>query len=351
MTRNSGADPLVCAGRPRPAEADLGVGFCGPGGPPHIFLGVDGGQSGTVALIGNEEGHVVGVGRAGPCNHVAVAEGRARFLAAVGGSVQAALNQMGVAELRFESACFGFSGGPADKEDLTREMVKAARYTITHDAWIALAGATAGEPGIIVIGGTGSMAFGRNRDSRTARAGGWGYAFGDEGGAFDLVRQALRAALRSEEGWGPRTLLRDLLLESTSAPDANTLLHRFYAGEYPRHRVASFAPLVDRAAGLGDVVAQDILKQAAQSLATFAASVRSQLFDPLEAVPVSYAGGVFTSQVLRERFRILVELTEGNRLTPPHYGPAAGALLEAYRAAGVACTLREVPDEEKGANP
>lgn len=312
-----------------------------------LFLGVDGGQSGTVALIGNEEGRVVGVGRAGPCNHVGAEEGRARFLAAIGGSVQAALEQAGGAGVTFESACFGFSGGPADKDALTRELVQATRYTITHDASIALAGATSGEPGVIATAGTGSMAFGRNREDRTARAGGWGYAFGDEGGAFDLVRQALRAVLRSEEGWGPRTVLRDMLLESTAAADANDLLHLFYTDEYPRQRVASFAPLVDQAAGLGDPVAQDILKHAAQSLATFVATVRSQLFGPPETVAVSYTGGVFGSRVLLERFRILVELDDGNRLTPPRYGPAAGALLEAYRAAGVACTLKEVP-EEKG---
>ena len=295
-----------------------------------LFLGVDGGQSGTVALIGDDQGRIVGVGR--------------------GARLQDALDVARVAETVFDSVCFGLSGGPAGKEALVRELVKSARYFITHDAEIALMGATAGEPGIVMIAGTGSMAFGRNRENRTARAGGWGYVFGDEGGAFDLVRQALRAVLRSEEGWGPRTALSDLLLESTGAGDANQAMHLFYTDEYPRQRVAVLAPLVDRAAALGDAVAQDILKHAAQSLATFVAAVRRQLFDPAEAVPVSFTGGVFSSKVLLERFRMLVELEEGNRLIQPHYGPAAGALLEAYRAAGVACELRGLP-EEKGAEP
>ena len=65
---------------------------------------------------------------------------------------------------------------------------------------------------------------------------------------------------------------------------------------------------------------------------------------------MSYTGGVFWSQVLLERFRMLVELDGGNRLTAPIYGPAAGALLEAYGAAGVSCTLTATP-EEKGATP
>lgn len=281
-----------------------------------------------MALIGDEQGRVVGVGRAV--------------------SVQAALDEAQVAGIGFESVCFGLNGGAAGKEAMVRGLVKSARYQIVHDAWIALAGATAGEPGIVVIAGTGSMAFGRNGENRSARAGGWGYVFGDEGGAFDLVRQALRAVLRAEEGWGPKTVLRELLLEPAGALNANALMHLFYTPEYPRQRVAAFAPLVDRAAGLGDAVAQDILKHAAQSLATFAAVVRRQLFDPAETVLVSYIGGVFACHVLRERFRILAELDDGNRVVPPQYGPAAGALLEAYQAAGVRCTLSNVP-VEKGA--
>jgi N-acetylglucosamine kinase-like BadF-type ATPase len=316
-----------------------------------LFLGVDGGQSGTTALIGNETGRVIGAGHAGPCNHARAGEGRERFIAAVRDSVGAALAQIGgvssAVKRSFEAACFGFSGGPEDKEDLTRQLVRAERYVITHDAWIALEGATAGGPGIIVIAGTGSIAFGRNEQGRAARAGGWGYAFGDDGGAFDLVRQALRAILRQEEGWGPPTALRELLLAGAEARDAHELMHRCYTDEYPRARVASLAVLVDRAAGAGDAVAQEILKGAAQSLATLLGAVRGQLFRPGETVQVSSTGGVFRSHVLRERFRMLAELEDGNRLAPPRYPPAAGALIEAFRAAGVECTLEDVPQEHE----
>jgi N-acetylglucosamine kinase len=304
-----------------------------------LFLGLDGGQSGTTALVGDETGRVLGEGRAGPCNHAGRAAGHARFVAAVTESVRSALEQAGLGEAAFESACFGFSGGPADKEALTRELVKADRYLITHDAWIALAGATAGKPGVIAIAGTGSIAFGRNRDGRTARAGGWGYIYGDEGGAFDLIRQALRAVLRNEEGWGPTTKLRDSLLHATGATDANELLHRFYTDEFSRDGIATLAPLVDQAAADGDSIAQDILKTAGQSLAMLVAVVRGQLFLPTEVADVSYAGGVFGSLALREQFRMLVELEECNRVTPPRYPPAAGALIESYRIARITAPL------------
>ena len=88
------------------------------------------------------------------------------------------------------------------RRPLVPELLSAVHLSVSHDALIAYVGACGGEPGVVVIAGTGSIAFGRGSDGREARAGGWGYVFGDEGGAFDIVRQALRAALRFEEGWG-----------------------------------------------------------------------------------------------------------------------------------------------------
>ncbi len=105
------------------------------------FLGVDGGQSSTAALIGDEFGTVVGVGRAGPCNHVSTAESHARFRDAIGGAVGAARRAAGIPEARFTAACLGLSGGPHDKEALVREMISAEHYRITNDAVIALLGA------------------------------------------------------------------------------------------------------------------------------------------------------------------------------------------------------------------
>ncbi len=301
-----------------------------------LYLGIDGGQSSTTALIGDETGRVLGVGRAGPSNHAAASEGRRKFVAAITDSVNQAAASAGIVQpAQFEAACLGLSGGPDDKETLARETIQAERYLITHDAHIALAGATSCEPGIIVIAGTGSMVFGRNAAGVTARAGGWGYIFGDEGGAFDLVRQALRAVLRNEEGWGPPTALREALLQATGARDGNHLLHLLYTDEFPRDRVAGWANLVDQAARAGDAVAGDILGSAAQSLATMTAAVRRQLFHGSgQVVNVCYSGGVFASVPLLERFRMLVELEEGSRVSAPRHSPAEGALLEAYRISG-----------------
>lgn len=311
-----------------------------------LFLGVDGGQSSTKALIGDEAGRELGAGAGGPCNHAGAAEGREKLARAVRESVAAACEQahLDAHQVRFEAACFGMSGGPEDKQAILAEILPAAKLIVTHDALIALSGATGGEPGVVTIAGTGSIAFGRNAGGEIARAGGWGFLFGDEGSGFDIVRQAMRAALRFEEGWGPETALLGVLVGEAGARDANDLMHRLYTEEWPRPRASLLARTVDGVALDGDPVAREILLNAAQQLATLAVSVRRRLFQPGEAAPVSYIGGVFQSRILLERFRQLVELEEGSRAAPPRYEPAAGALLEAYRAAGLHPALSHIAE-------
>jgi N-acetylglucosamine kinase-like BadF-type ATPase len=302
-----------------------------------LFLGVDGGQSSTTALIGDETGRVLGTGKGGPCNHAAAAEGRAKLQRAVRESVSAACAEarLDASIVHFEAACFGMSGGPDHKRAILAELLRAEQWVVTTDAEIALSGAVEAGQGIIVIAGTGSMALGRRADRPLVRAGGWGYIFGDEGSAFDIVRQAVRAAVRMEEGWGPATALRQALLEATESRDSNDLLHRFYTPEWPRAKVAGLAPLVDITAGAADPVALEILNAAAHQLATLAGSVRAQLWPEGAVVEIAYSGGVFRSARLLERFRLLVELESGNRCGPAKRTPAEGALQIAWRAAGL----------------
>lgn len=299
-------------------------------------------------MIGDESGRVLGFGRGGPCNHVTAAEARARFMSAIGGCVRQAAEAAGLSPgaIEFEAACLGFSGGPADKDALIAEMFRIRRRTVTHDALIALSGAHSGSPGIITIAGTGSISFARNAQGKFARAGGWGYVYGDEGGGFDLTRQALRAALRMEEGWGPTTSLRALLLEAAGATGANDLLHKFYTPDFPRPRIASLSKLVEQAAEAGDSVAADILNEAAQQLAGLTLAARMQVFTPQDQAPVAYIGGVFKCQRVLDEFRRRLERDGNTTVQPPVYGPAAGALLEAYRSAGLTVALTQVPPEK-----
>lgn len=301
------------------------------------FLGVDGGQSSTVAVIGNVSGQIVGWATSGPCNHVAAAEARAKFLHVMRECLMNAAGRAGMelATTRFRAACLGMSGGADDKTALLHELIQAEHLIVTHDGRIALAGAMNGGAGVIVIAGTGSIAYGENERGESARAGGWGYIFGDEGGGFDIVRQALRAMLREHEGWGARTALTPALLESTGTSGANEALHRLYTPEWPRSRVATLAQVVSRIAEEGDPVAVQILQGAAHSLAMLAGSVRRQLWTEGAASKVAWIGGVFRSPIVLDRFRMLAELEGTVSATAPRHSPAVGALLLAWRSAGV----------------
>src|ERR1700686_2210157 len=100
-----------------------------------LFLGIDGGQSSTTALIGDQTGRVLGVGRAGPSNHAAASEGRRKFVAAITDSLSDCLKGAPASAgltgpLKFEAACLGLSGGPDDKEALAKELIRAERYLI-----------------------------------------------------------------------------------------------------------------------------------------------------------------------------------------------------------------------------
>src|SRR5215471_8435968 len=101
-----------------------------------LFLGVDGGQSGTTAVIGDETGRILGTGEAGPCNHATAAEGRAKLERAVTGSVAAACAEAGLdpATVEFEAACFGMSGGPDDKESILGAILRTQKLVVTTDA-------------------------------------------------------------------------------------------------------------------------------------------------------------------------------------------------------------------------
>ena len=213
-------------------------------------------------------------------------------------------------------------------------LISSSKYKFTHDAEIALVGATEGKSGIIAIAGTGSMSFGRDAMGRTARAGGWGYIFGDEGGAFDLVRKALRAALQFEEGWGPRTVLLPLLLQATGAASANDLLHLFYSAVFPRSRVAALAPLVDQAVIELDAVANRIVDKAGSELARLVEGVHSNLFSAGESVPVARIGGAFNCQALSTSFFRCVRQSIACDVIAPLLSPAAGAVLEALALDG-----------------
>ena len=294
---------------------------------------MDGGQTCTTALIGDAAGRVLASGRGGPSNHVRAALGRERLAQAVTAALVDACAQLGCPpeSIEFEASCLGFTGGITDKEEVLREVVRTRRMLVTDDVTIALAGAHEDGTGIVIIAGTGSIAMARNASGDTAMAGGWGYMFGDDGAAWGIVREALRAAFRWKEGWGPPTRLHDLFLQQSGESHIHDFRRRLYTEDYPRPRIASFSQLVTDAARDGDEVAIEVVKAAADSLAILAGVVRDRVFPGTEVVDAAYAGGTFASATLLDHFRSRAERDSRLRVVEPRHNATMGALLEAIR--------------------
>lgn len=322
-----------------------------------FYLGMDGGQSHTTALLADGRGRVLGRGDAGPSNHTREPGGRERLIAAVTGSIEGALRSAGLPAIRprFVSAHLALTGEPEEKIEIVHELIAADHLVVGHDAPGALAGAHAGGDGVIVLAGTGSVACGEvtGPDGLRcyARVGGHGYLFSDEGSAFQIAQETLRRALRDEDA-GREGVLRAPLLRYFRRPTLKSIAQDCYAGTISRDRLASFTAEVARLGERHSGSAREILDEAARSLADLAILAVERLGHLAPLPDVAYGGGVFRSERLRTIFAQSLESRfPGIQVRPPRYGPEIGALLLAYRGAGKRLTPTYLQTIEASAAP
>ena len=310
-----------------------------------LVLGVDGGQSSTTAAICDLSGRLLGIGRAGPSNHVWEPGGVARARRAVSGSVREALRAAGLRSAVFEAAFFGMTGGKSRGRiaDICQRCVSAKRLRIDNDQVNALASVTLGQPGIVVIAGTGTITYGENRRGESASASGWGWLLGDEGSGFWIARQAIAAACRARDGRAEPTLLADGLLSAAGVRDLWDLHFLIYSEKLSRADIASLAAVVPPAAAKGDAAARRILRDAGRELGLAAGVVAERLGMHRGRLIAGMVGGVFRGcREVRAAFRREVRQHAPKAVfAEPRFTPVIGSVLLALRMAGVRLT-REV---------
>jgi glucosamine kinase len=291
-------------------------------------IGIDAGGTKTVGLLANEHGTVERSARAGGANLVVHGE------LAVEKALYQVLESLAPPE-PVAAVCLGIAGGdrPEDKELLRgvlRRLGMRQAVEIVNDAFIALvAGAPAGS-GIVVVAGTGSIAYGVDPSGKSARAGGWGYLLGDEGSAFWLGHAAVRVGVRAADGRGPASTLYERICREVGVDVPSGLVQWFYDQELSRFRVAQLARLVQAAADEGDEAARDLLDQAAQHLARAARAVAKQLAFP-EPYPLVLSGGVFKAcPSLYQRVEASLDLPAA-RVVRLDREPATGAVTLALQ--------------------
>ena len=213
---------------------------------------------------------------------------------------RARLGSADVAAVGLGAAGAGRAAERTRIEAVLRRILPKARLRVDTDGLIALLGATRGEPGIIVIAGTGSFVLGIDRRGRQVRGGGWGPILGDEGSGAALGREALRAVLRAEDGREPPTVLRRAVLEHFGVAGPAQLVTRLYEAPPPPSELARLWPALAEAARKGDRVARAIVRQGGIELAATVEAVARRLSLDGE-IPLILAGGVLSRDSLLRR--------------------------------------------------
>ncbi len=297
------------------------------------YAGVDGGQTSTVAAIGDDRGELArGIGP--PADLVGQPREPARQARAIGEALAAACVAAGLPpHTRFAGLVAGITGFDAGESTAIALDAHADRASVVHDATIAHAAAFAGGAGIVAIAGTGSVAVGNaSAGDPLVRAGGWGYFFGDEGSAIWIARQALRSAMTRADR-GESSELADRAYAFYGTLSLRAIQHAFAHGDVTRPALAAFAADVLESAAAGDADACVVRDAACGELARLVATIDGRLASvPIR--PVSYAGGLWNDDAFLAGFRAALAATVPHaELVPPHLDPAGGALVLARRLA------------------
>jgi N-acetylglucosamine kinase-like BadF-type ATPase len=229
--------------------------------------------------------------------------------------------------------CLGIAGvdRPEDATVVRSIMSRIgykARILVVNDALIALQAGIGAAAGIVIVAGTGSIAYGCDRDGYAARAGGWGYVLGDEGSGYWMGRLALRAIVREVDGRGQPTTLTPRLLAHFGVARPEDLLQTVYRQDFKPAAVAALATHVQQARDEGDAVAIAILDRGARELVSAAESVANQLDLTGEEFSFVLAGGMFKAVPwLREEVtRLLPGIAPRSRTILLEVEPAFGAV-------------------------
>ncbi len=302
-----------------------------------LVLGIDGGGTHTVAFLAESgTGRVIGRGTSGPSNIQAV--GVEAALRELDAAVASAFQDAKLARSQVAAACLGLAGvdlteGLGIIRQWADSISLAEKIAVANDATLLFAAGTPEGWGLAVIAGTGSIAFTLDRNGKDGRAGGWGYLLGDEGSAWQLGLQGLRAACRAADNAGPKTKLLDVFLAKLDTCDPRDFIPAVYRGVWDRATIAGLAPLVVEAAEVGDEVAHKLVVHQVTELARTAVTAVDANGLPRLGLPIAVAGGL----IVRSEFyrRLFVEALRGFGVHPgcvqPVEEPALGAIIMALK--------------------
>ncbi|MCL4505896.1 MAG: BadF/BadG/BcrA/BcrD type ATPase [Chloroflexi bacterium] len=297
-----------------------------------LLLGVDSGGSKTRVVLADEHGDPLGTGLAG-CSNYQYA-GEAAAVAEIEIGIDAAFAQAGLARRTVDFACFGIGGADTPEDTAkARQWVAdnhwAAHCLAVNDGMLPLYAACPDGQGVSVIAGTGAIMWAQTLDGRIARASGWGYLLGDEGGGWQLGHEALRHVARAADGRGPATLLTERVLAFWGLHSPFDLINRLYQADVTPGDIASLAKVVVDCAAAGDAIALQIARAGADELALAAKTVMDALSLRLP-LTLAYSGSLLIKGLFyRELFAQSCRRMIGNIVLAPIEDPVMGAVAAA----------------------
>ena len=303
------------------------------------ILGVDCGGTSTKALLTTFDGCIVGRGQGGPANFTV--NGVDGVLSSTFEATEQCLKEAGLdlPALRENGVLvsLGVSGAGREKESVAmRQALQDSgfdRVTVTHDGHIALSGALGGSDGVVVIAGTGSIAYGIHQE-RSSRVGGWGYLLGDEGSAFWVALQALQQVMWGYDGRGVQD---QVLLEAVFAyfglTQVEELIPIIYRNPLDRGFIGGFSKEISLLADQGHLLSRNILQEAGRQLGRLAVAALVELGLLELQGSVGACGGLFAAGdwVLVPMQAEIHRSAPHQTLILPKFEPVVGAVLLAAK--------------------
>lgn len=292
-----------------------------------LVAGIDAGGSKTECIIAeSKKDKILTKTVGGPANYQIV--GIEKACEEVKKTFLKAKKNVGIDEIPLLGVGLAGAGRKEDKKKLKNELsskIKDTNIYLSDDAYIALLGATGGRKGVIVIAGTGSIAYGLKNSGKKIRSGGWGPLIGDEGSGFWIGIEAIKSAIKAIENRGENTLLVKSVKEKFSLDNFEELIPFIYNDKLPRKKIARLVPEIFELAQKGDDVSKLIVQRAIDELISLSMSVVKKLDYKENKIAVS--GGLFNSKYFYNLYKKQLKKDYSLKTYKAKYSAAYGAVF------------------------